>query len=72
MVSPGTSSPCHRVAQASFGRHDVIRKAIRSAVGEELADRVYITTPGDFEGYRDGWAMKGYKNPQLEKICHEL
>merc|ERR1719272_1447915 len=34
-----------QVAVASFGRHDVIRKAIRSAVGEELADTVYITTP---------------------------
>lgn len=40
-----------QVAVASFGRRDVIYKAIASAVGTELADTVYITTPGDFDGY---------------------
>ena len=46
-----------QVAVASFGRRDVIYKAIASAVGEARADTVYITTPGDFEGYRDGFSM---------------
>ena len=39
-----------KLAVASFGRRDVIHKALVSAVGAELADHFYITTPGDFEG----------------------
>lgn len=57
-----------KVAIASFGRHDVINKAIVSVVGEDLAKKVYITTPRDFDGYKDGFPVKGFKNPQLKKI----
>jgi len=62
-----------QVAVASFGRRDVIYKAIASAVGTELADTVYITTPGDFDGYRDGFSMgESYKNAELEKLCNDI
>jgi len=58
------------VCVASFGRHDVIAKAIRSSVSQTLADRVFITTPGDFEGYTDGCSMgTSYKNRELNLIC---
>ena len=40
------------VCVASFGRHDVIKKAIRCALPEELATQVFVTTPGDFEGFQ--------------------
>lgn len=62
-----------QVAVASFGRRDVIYKAIASAVGEARADTVYITTPGDFEGYRDGFSMGDqYKCAELEKLCNDI
>jgi hypothetical protein len=52
-----------KLAVASFGRHDVIHKAIVSAVGAELADQVYITTPGDFEGYGSRSLYHGFRHP---------
>jgi hypothetical protein len=63
-----------KVAVASFGRQDVIYKAISSVVGDEQADEVYITTPGDFDGYRDGcgarlcsdWGWRGWAS---ESCC---
>lgn len=56
------------LAVASFGRKDVIAKAIASVLPPELAARVFITTPGDFDKYSDGNHM-GSKNRQLERVA---
>jgi len=57
------------LAVASFGRHDVIKKAITSAIGAEKAEGVFVTTPGDFPGYVDGCSMGAqYKNTELTLI----
>ena len=58
------------VCVASFGRHDVIKKAIRATVPENLAARIFVTTPRDFEGFRDGGSMGAhFKNSELGLIC---
>jgi hypothetical protein len=54
--------------QASFGRADVIRKALVAVLGAERAEDVFVTTPGDFEGFKDGDSM-GRKNAQLQRVC---
>jgi hypothetical protein len=40
-----------KLAVASFGRRDVIRKACATVVGESAANAIFITTPADFDGY---------------------
>ena len=58
------------LAVASFGRHDVIKKAINSVLPTGLTGQVFVTTPRDFAGFEDGWAMGDeYKNMQLRLIC---
>jgi hypothetical protein len=61
-----------QVAVASFGRRDVIRKACAAVIGKAAANTIFITTPGDFDGYQDGYEMEGCKNPELLKICKDL
>jgi len=59
------------VAVASFGRKDIIAKAIQSVLEPEYAQRVFITTPGDYEMYKDGFTM-GTKNTQLRAISSKF
>lgn len=59
------------VAVASFGRGDVIKKAIESVLDAELADRIFITTPSDYPPYTDGQSM-GNKNTQLQQISDKF
>jgi hypothetical protein len=60
-----------RVAVASFGRKDVISKALHSILPANLAAEVYITTPGDFEGVRDGTGLRD-KNRQLALVSEKF
>eukprot|EP00035_Acanthoeca_spectabilis_P011679 m.205915 g.205915 ORF g.205915 m.205915 type:complete len:238 (+) comp15420_c0_seq1:76-789(+) len=62
------SQPHVRVAVASFGRKDVITKAIYSMLPPDLAEQVYVTTPGDFPGTRDGTGLRD-KNRQLGLVA---
>lgn len=63
--------PHVRVAVASFGRKDVITKAINSVLPPHLAAKVYITTPGDFPHTRDGTGLPD-KNRQLERVSEKF
>lgn len=65
------SRPNVNVAVASFGRGDVIRKAIDSVLEPELSQRVFITTPSDYPPYTDGQSM-GNKNQQLQRISNKF
>jgi len=65
------SRPEVNVAVASFGRGDVIRKAIDSVLRPELSERVFITTPGDYPPFVDGQSM-GNKNTQLQEISNKF
>lgn len=65
------SRPEVNVAVASFGRGDVIRKAIDSVLRPELSARVFITTPGDYPPFVDGQSM-GNKNKQLQQISNKF
>lgn len=63
------SVPGVTIAVASFGRKDVIEKAIESVLGSNHG--VYITTPRDYAGYKDGQSM-GDKNTQLKNIAEHF
>eukprot|EP00036_Acanthoecidae_sp_10tr_P006551 CAMPEP_0182941544 /NCGR_PEP_ID=MMETSP0105_2-20130417/49122_1 /TAXON_ID=81532 ORGANISM="Acanthoeca-like sp., Strain 10tr" /NCGR_SAMPLE_ID=MMETSP0105_2 /ASSEMBLY_ACC=CAM_ASM_000205 /LENGTH=256 /DNA_ID=CAMNT_0025081177 /DNA_START=70 /DNA_END=840 /DNA_ORIENTATION=+ len=63
--------PHVRVAVASFGRKDVITKAIQSILPSELANKVFITTPGDFPPAQDGNSI-GDKNKQLDMVSQHF
>lgn len=55
----------HSVAVATFGRREVVEKALRHALGEH---DICIRTPADF-GHRDGSAALGDKNTQLAALA---
>lgn len=59
------------VAVASFGRNDVITKAIASVLPPRLASRVIVCTPADVEGGKDGYSLPS-KNPQLNLLAERL
>ena len=61
-----------RVAIASFGRKDVIKKALKSIL-KKRANEVFVTTPSDFSdfGYKDGSNI-GNKNLQLRYISEHF
>lgn len=59
----------HHVAIASFGRKDVVNKAITHALGEEHG--IVISTPGD-HGHRDGSSNLGSKNTQLSSLVERF
>lgn len=56
----------HCVAVATFGRRDVVEKALRHALGHPHG--LSIRTPADF-GHRDGSAALGDKNTQLASLA---
>ena len=55
------------LAVASFGRKDVIKKALLNLLGNK-SEKIYVTTPSDYDGNQDGRSM-GSKNIQLENIA---
>lgn len=63
--------PGVNLAVASFGRGDVIRKAIDSVLEPQLSQKVFITTPGDYPPYSDGTTM-GNKNVQLQAVSDKF
>ena len=56
----------HNIAVATFGRRDVVRKAMEFAIGD--ADRIKILSPADF-GHPDGSGALGDKNTQLAALA---
>jgi len=56
----------HNVAVATFGRRDVVDKALHHALGEP--HNISVRTPADF-GHRDGSGRLGDKNTQLAELA---
>lgn len=56
----------HNVAVATFGRRDVVDKALHHALGEP--HNISVRTPADF-GFRDGSGRLGDKNTQLAELA---
>ncbi len=54
-------------AIASFGRKDVILKALKYLYGENVVGNIFIVNPGTFDDFSDGQDM-GTKNKHLELI----
>lgn len=59
----------HHIAIASFGRKDVVDKAMRFALGEDHG--LVISTPAD-HGCKDGSSNLGSKNIQLQALAERF
>jgi len=62
----GIKQQGHVAAVASFGRHDVVDKGLRYALGDDHG--IAIRTPSDF-GQQDGSSALGDKNTQLAALA---
>lgn len=62
LVASGT-----QFAVATFGRREVVQKALRVALGP-AAEKIVVTTPIDF-GVPEGSGDLGDKNTQLQGLC---